>query len=195
MKRHLFLTGPSGCGKSTMIRKALGQSLTAAGGFVTERVLSPEGKLLGFELMPAAAAGGVQGFEALRFLDYSVDPPLNDNEVFRGPAVKLLEEAVYYPFSLIDEFGGFELVIPQFRDALAEFLSSEQPCIGVLKGLENAAQLRRRFGLGDRYTAYVQRLKEALENDADTLVLSTTGREDEKARRIVEAWAREYAGT
>lgn len=193
IKKHLFLTGPSGCGKSTMLRQVLGSNLAFAGGFVTERVCSGDGKLLGFDLYPAAAAGGVDGFEPRRFMDYSVSPPVTDNEVFRINAVQLLKEAEYYPFSMIDEFGGFEMIIPQFRKALEDFLCSEQPCIGVLKGTDNAEELRRRFGLGSKYTMYIQRLKEALAADEDTIVLETLGRGDETALRIVRQWAEEYA--
>lgn len=165
-----------------------------AGGFVTERVTDGEGRLLGFDLYPAAHAGGVDGFEPLRFMDYSVTPPTTDNEVFRGPGVQILQEAEYYPFSVIDEFGGFELLIPQFRNALSDFLSCEQPCIGVLKEPGNAEELRRRFGLGEKYTLYIQRLREALEADSDTVVLTLKGPGDMAAKRIVEQWVREYAG-
>ena len=93
---------------------------------------------------------------------------------------------------MIDEFGGFEIVIPQFRDALAAFLSSVQPCIGVLKSAANAEELRRRFGLGEKYTMLTRRLRQALEEDGDTLLLQTGGYGDETARRIVHQWVKEY---
>lgn len=192
IKKHLFLTGPSGCGKTTLIKDTLGDCLTFAGGLITQRMEDENGKLLGFEMLPAAAAGGVEGFEGQKFLDYTVEPPKTDNEVFRNEGVRLLEEAQYYPFSLIDEFGGFELVIPQFRNALQDFLNYEQPIIGVLKGFENAEDLRNHLGLGEKYSMYFMALREALMADPDTVVLEVQGWDDESAKRIVKAWADEY---
>lgn len=192
MKKHLFLYGPSCCGKTRLIQEELGASLAMAGGYVTRAALDSSGKLLGYDLLPAAAAAGVEGYEALRFLDHSSVPPKRDNEVFRGPAVQLLKEAEYYSFSVIDEFGGFEMVIPQYREQLAEFLSSEQPCIGVLKSPESAEALRRCFGLGEKYTMLTSRLRQVLEEDADTVLLRTKGCEDETTRRIVRQWVKEY---
>lgn len=194
IKKHLFLSGPPRCGKSALIREALGGQFAMAGGFVTENLLSPEGALLGCALLPAAAAGGVEGFEPLRFLDHTVKPPKTDNEVFRVQGVRLLREAAWYPFSVLDAFGGFELILPQFRQALAELLSSDQPCIGVLKTPEEAEALRRALGLGPRYTAYVRRLHEALAADGDTLVLPVSGGQDDAARRIVAQWGKDHLG-
>lgn len=193
MKKHLFLTGPSGCGKTHMIREALGERLAFAGGFVTERVSDKAGKLIAYDLLPAAAAAGIPGYTAARFLDYSVMPPSKDNEVFRTEAVRLLEEAQMYPYTLIDEFGGFELIIPQFREALLDVLNSEFPCIGVLKGADNAAGLQKRLGLGERYSSYRNALEAALENDSDTILLRIRDRDDRKALAIVKAWCDEYA--
>lgn len=193
MKKHLFLTGPSGCGKSYIIREALGEGLAFAGGFVTERVTESDGKLLGYDLMPAAAAAGIPGFSAARFLDYSITPPKTNNEVFRLEAVRLLEESQMYPYTLLDEFGGFELIIPEFREALLDVLNSDLPCIGVLKGAPNALELKKRLGLGERYTAYRNALETALENDSDTVLLHIKERNDKKARAIVRAWCDEYA--
>lgn len=193
MQRRLFLCGPSGCGKTTMIRSALGGALAGAGGFVTERIGAPDGALVGFDLFPSAAAAGVEGFTGARFLDYRCEPPAKDNEVFRVEAVRLLREAEYYPFAVLDEIGGFELVIPQFRAALADFLSSSVPCIGVLKSLDGAAELQRRFGLGERYMALARQLRAALDADGDTLVLDVSARGDEKAGRAVREWAARYA--
>ena len=184
MQRRLFLCGPSGCGKSAMIRAALAESLAGAGGFVTERVSAPDGRLLGFDLLPSAAAGGIEGFEGARFLDYSCDPPKKDNEVFRLEAVRLLQEAEYYPYVLLDE---------QFRAALADFLSSSVPCIGVIKDLAGVYEQQRHFGLGERFPALALKLREALERDGDTLVLDTSGRGDEHAAALVRRWTESYA--
>lgn len=192
MKKHLFLTGESGIGKSTLIVETLGERICSAGGFVTKRAEDRDRNLLGFDIMPACAAGGVQGFEPQRILDYTVRPPKAFTEVFRGYGVQLLDEAQYYPFSVIDEFGGFELIVPQFRAKLAEFLSYDQPIIGVLKGLENAQQLRRSLGLGEKYIAFANRLREALDSDSRTMMLDLAVTDAAAARSILSQWADEY---
>lgn len=188
MQRHLFLCGPSGIGKTTMIREALGEKLAEAGGFVTERRLDRAGGILGYDLLPAAAAAGIEGFSSLRFLDYTTDPPARDNEVFRVEAVRLLQEAEYYQFAVLDEIGGFEMVIPQYRSQLGAFLSSPVPCIGVLKAQEGVEELRTRFSLGEKYTALAHRLRKALDTDTNTLVLDVASRGDERALTAIRDW-------
>ena len=192
MRKKLFLCGPSGCGKTTMIRNALGGKLAEGGGFVTERAVGADGRLLGFDLLPAAAAAGVEGYTPLRFLDYTSEPPERDNEIFRVEAVRLLQEAEYYPFAVLDEIGGFELVIPQFRTQLGAFLSSPTPCIGVLKSPAGVEELQARFGLGEKYAALARRLREALDAAPDTLVLDTAGRGDIRAEKAVREWVERY---
>lgn len=188
MEKRIFLTGPSGGGKSALIREVLGGRLAMAGGFITRRAPARGGTSLCFELCPAAAAAGVEGFEPLPFLDGSVYPPKADNEVFRVHAARLLEEAVWYPFSLLDALGGIEMIIPQFRRALEAYLASGQPCAGVLLPEDFAGTLRLSLGLGERFTAQILRLRQALEADPDTRIVPV-----EEARRPLEAWAEAYA--
>ncbi|MDY5083904.1 MAG: nucleoside-triphosphatase [Candidatus Limivicinus sp.] len=193
MKKHLFLTGVSGIGKTTIIRQALGSAAGYAGGFITERVADGDGSVEGFDLYPAAAAIGHDGFDGLRFLDLGTVPPQKDNEVFRESAAQMLREAEYYPFVMLDEIGGFEMLIPQFRNELAQLLNSDAPIIGVIKGAENAEELRASFGLGEKFTMLTDNLRAVLANDEDTVVIEVKQRGDETARRIVEAWVKEYA--
>ena len=194
MKKHLFLTGVSGIGKTTIIRQALGSAAGYAGGFITERVADGDGSVEGFDLYPAAAAIGHDGFDGLRFLDLGTVPPRKDNEVFRESAAQMLREAGFYPFVMLDEIGGFEMLIPQFRNELAQLLNSDAPIIGVIKGAENAEELRASFGLGEKFTMLTDNLRAVLANDEDTVVIEVKQRGDETAKRIVEAWVKEYAG-
>ena len=193
MQRKLFLCGPSGCGKSSLIRRVLGAKLAEAGGFLTQPCRDETGAITGMELLPAAAAAPIDGFIGARYLDLTTYPPSRDNEVFRTEAVRLLAEAPYYPFSLLDEIGGFELVIPQFRLALEDFLVSSSPCIGVVRTLEEAELMRNYFGLGERFTALARQLHAVLEDDPDTLLISMSVHDTDKAERALQEWADAYA--
>ena len=113
--------------------------------------------------------------------------------MFLESAAQMLREAEYYPFVMLDEIGGFEMLIPQFRNELAQLLNSDAPIIGVIKGAENAEELRASFGLGEKFTMLTDNLRAVLANDEDTVVIEVKQRGDETARRIVEAWVKEYA--
>ena len=192
MQRHIFLYGPSGIGKSSLLQEILGPMLCQAGGFVTNADYGTYGELVGFSLSPATAAGGVDGCSSERFLDCSHFPPHTNNEVYRNTGVRLLQEAAWYPFVLLDEFGGFELIIPQFRTALFELLHSEQPVIGVLKTREESAAIRRALGLGDKTETFDAELRRFLEQDENSLVLPLSGSDDMHVRRLLKTWIQKY---
>lgn len=192
MERHLFLTGASGSGKSSLLRETLGENLALSGGYVTEAIYGSYGELTGFSLSPAAAAANIRGFEAELFLDCRHFPPRADTEVYRQTGVRLLEEAAWYPYVMLDEFGGFELIIPQFRDALMDILHSEMPVIGALKTAEEADALRKALGLGPKYHIYSQELRSFLQQDNNTRLLDLSLLSRDTARKSVQAWIRKY---
>ncbi|MBQ6403974.1 MAG: hypothetical protein IJI27_08730 [Oscillospiraceae bacterium] len=186
MKKHFFL-----CGKNELLQKELGFSLSAAGGYVIRRVNAP-GEAAKAVLMPAAAAGGVEGFACPVVLDLSNVARPKDNEVFRTEAVRIMQEAAWYPFAVLDPIGGFELVIPQYRDALAELLSSDLPILGSVLSREEAAALGASLGLGERFLMLVDRLHDALREDADTCVLDLGKTDTDAALKMLRQWMREY---
>ncbi|MEG1633270.1 MAG: nucleoside-triphosphatase [Oscillospiraceae bacterium] len=192
MKRRLLLCGEIGCGKSTLIKNALGAEAKNAGGFITQRRFDENGALAGFVLLPAAAlAGG--NFEEREFLRFSAGGTRRFEGVFERDAARLLREAREKPFALLDELGGFELLIPEFYAALSALLESGTPCVGVLKSPPAAAELKRRVALPEGYLAAAEALRARLASDGDTLLLQTTGRHDAAAERALGAWVCEYA--
>lgn len=192
MKKNLIITGPSGCGKTTLIREVLGSSIAYAGGLITERKLNDDGSLLGFDLYPAAAAADMSSYKGQPFIMKTVLGLSKDTEVFRNYGVQLLNEAQYYPFVLIDEFGGFDLLIPQFRNALADTFSLDSPVIAVMKSSSNVKEIKKKFHLGPRFVQTVDIVKNVLVNDPDTEIVEMKKPGDKKVRAIIEQWAKEY---
>lgn len=192
MKKHLFITGPSGCGKTTLIKNELGSAALYAGGFITKKEYDSEGKVLSHNLYPASALIDTTGYEGMRFLDCSVTPPTHDNEVFRGEGARILREVGYYPFTILDEIGGFEILVPQFRTVLEDVLNNDKPIIGVLKDAKSAEALKKYVGLSDRFSMSTDNLRRVLAADKDTSIVTMHGRSDIFAKRAVRQWIKEY---
>lgn len=193
MEKHLIFTGADSAACSEIIKTALGGKLAYAGGYVTAAQLAPGGAVTGYALLPTAGAAGIAGYEAQEFLHCAGAHWTHDNEVFRGDGVRLLQEAQYYPFTVADAFGGFDLIIPQFREALLDVLNADAPMIGVLVDETAGEELRRKLGLGEKYTAYRRALRAALENDAETRLVEVRAPGDADAVRLAAQWAAEYA--
>lgn len=189
MRPKLILLGDIGCGKSSLIRSCLGGDASQAGGFVTLR-RGLEKEPTGFDLAPARALLDVQA-PRQTFLDFTGQKK-RDDSVFSGFGVKLLKEAENHPFSVADEFGGLELEIPEFRQALMTFLSRDIPCIGVLKNEKASAALIRRTRLGGDYAKAYAALRQFLEEDPNTQLLPVTGWADKNAQACLETWANQY---
>ncbi len=196
MRRRLLLSGPIGCGKSTLIKNALGPAAARAGGFVTVRVRDGSGALRGFELLPArslASAAPAEG--GAPFLTFGRDGPRRDDGAFLTQAAAMLSLAETAPFAVIDEFGGYELLLDGFTAALDRLLCLPVPLVGVLKAPPAAEELNRRMALGDRYLRAALSLRGRLEADPDTLLLETSGQYDAGAEAALGQWVREYVGS
>lgn len=193
MEKHLIFTGASCEACSEIIKTALGARIACAGGYVTAAELALDGATLGYALLPAAGAAGVAGYEAREFLHCAGARWTHDNEVFRSEGVRLLQEAQYYPFTVADAFGGFDLIIPQFREALLDVLNADTPMIGVLVGESAGEELRKKLGLGEKYTAYRRALRAALDGDTETRLVEVRAPGDSSAARLAAQWTAEYA--
>ena len=182
MKR-LFLMGPIGCGKSTMIRTALHNDISRAGGFLTVRKLDGA-KILGFDLVSPRTPQ-----EGYRFLDFE-NGVLQNNSVFSDPGLEYLRMSA--SFAVADEFGGLELLEDDFYTELLAFLQSDIPCVGVVKTEAAAAAMAKKVPLGELYSLRYQHLLQRLKTDPNTLLLPTTGWQDATAADILAQWADRY---
>ena len=187
MKKKLFLTGPDRSGKSELIHNALGEQIRRAGGFVTIRERDEKGNVKSFDLVPADRSGNPE-----RFLEFVNGKPVSRLEVFSQTGTRLLQQAESRPFAVMDELGGVELLDDGFVRALAQFLKSDTPCIGVLKG-PGAGKTVGVMGLNLRYELARRVLLEHLLKDADVMVVRTSGLGDEKAEALVQEWVDKYA--
>ena len=189
MRKNLLLSGSIGCGKSTLIRQALGKSALSAGGFVTLRVIR-EDALLGFNLAPAAALAE-DSCPRQRFLDFTEGKRRND-AVFSDFGAEILRDSLRAPFAVADEFGGLELMIPEFCSALMALLQSEVPVVGVFKTPEASVALIRRLHPESSYEEAYRKLRRLLLEDPNTQLLETTGRGDIYAEQQLRLWVNTY---
>jgi nucleoside-triphosphatase len=204
--KRLFLTGPIGCGKSTLIRTVLGDSFRVAGGFITERVLEGE-ELVGFDIVSLGGSINQKLFQLdltdpewrkndrhlrVRFLSFKGREIKRNDEAFSVFASALLLEACKKPFAIMDEIGGFEILIPEFMEALELFLQSRVPCVGVLKSLPSSEKLSEAAGLGSQYLKAAKHLHLCLASDPETDIVKLSGHEDIHALNTLRQWKEQY---
>ena len=89
---------------------------------------------------------------------------------------------------MLDEIGGIDLIIPQFRMALDSLLASGLPVLGVLKTPEESENLRRLLGPGERFRAFSERLHTMLEKDPDTEIIRIDTDAAAEAAEAVAGW-------
>lgn len=156
----LFLEGTSRTGKSTLLRECLLPYKERLGGFSCQRLWEKDFCRC-YRMIPAS------DFQLDQ--DYRPDLPhifrYHRNqypEIFKDYGVHLLENASHYPLILLDEIGGAELLVPEFRQALYRVLSGSTPCIGVLKEASKAEFMKRTVGYGEEVIFYNEELRNFL---------------------------------
>jgi hypothetical protein len=91
-----------------------------------------------------------------------------------------------------DEFGGLELLVPEFYEGLVKLLSSDVPTIGVFKTPGAVRALAEQIPLGEDYAQKADALCRLLEADLETLLLPISGWDDNHAIEIVQRWTETY---
>lgn len=157
---HLFLEGTSRTGKSTLLRECLQPYQQQLGGFSSQRLWERDFCRC-YRMIPAS--------------DFKLDAEYQENlthifryhqnqypDVFKYHGVELLKESSRYPLILLDEIGGAELLVPEFRHALYKVLSGDVPCIGVLKEASKAQFMKRTVGYGEEVIYYNHEIRDFL---------------------------------
>lgn len=143
---HLFLTGASGIGKSTLLTEILTESSLSVSGLFTQRLVLEDGTTTGFRLLPwtpgiPAISAWTSGLPDIFICNADCGWTRNLS-VFATTGAALLDAAALESgIVCLDEIGGAELLVPEFRDRLYRLLSVHPRCIGVVKGGANLSSM------------------------------------------------------
>lgn len=125
------MTGLPGVGKTTVIRQTLNFIKNVAGGFYTEEIRSPTGRL-GFKIV---ALDGMEG--VLAHVDYRGFSRVGkygvNLKVLESIGVKAILNALNCKeVVVIDEIGKMELLSSEFREAVKKVVFSEKKLLATI---------------------------------------------------------------
>jgi len=129
---RILLTGRPGIGKTTVIREVVAAGIPLAGGFLTEEIRAPAGRV-GFRVRDIHSGregilAHVRRRGAPRIGKYGVDVASFDRI-----GVSALHEAMRRQGCVIvDEIGKMELCSQAFRAAVAAVMASEHPVLATV---------------------------------------------------------------
>ncbi|MBS6195845.1 MAG: hypothetical protein KH828_09730 [Clostridiales bacterium] len=203
---HLFLTGPSGIGKSTMLWEALNAFPCKVSGFFTQRLLLPDHTMEGFRLLSwernlPVAERFSPGMEDI-FIRKEGKGWKKDLSVFAGTGVRLLENCLPQkrdrsssPVVIcLDEIGGTELLVPEFRTMLYTVLASHPCCIGVIKSRENLSAMFTRVFMNSEEETLLFQLHEDLTHRFCGQILPVTETNREQVRQTLRSFLGKIPG-
>jgi nucleoside-triphosphatase len=203
MKKHLFLEGSVQEGKSTLIRSLIKDYLPDIGGFSCQRLLDDTGRTLGFRAVPA--------FEALEltaeyisvmpglFLHFEDGKATASTEIFTDMVIGFLEHSKEKKLILLDEVGGIELMIPEFRRTLYEILDGTVPCLGVIKLESGIHTISRRLDMNHEVISCHRKFRSELTGRFHSDIIRFSRTKPEESEIVIRAFIRKifegYAGS
>ena len=191
MNKHLFLEGQVQAGKSTLIRKCLEPYIDIVGGFSSQRIRGKDDRILGYRLVPAEDflldtddAPDISGV----FLYHNKDINKKDPRVFETLGVDLLSPTQNKQLILLDEIGGSELLVPEFKSELYDVLGGDIPCIGVIKLNSKAKFMSDTAGYPGKVVEANARLRQDLTDKFNARIINF----DKDSAKIAEQEIKEF---
>jgi len=169
VKNILFLEGNIKIGKSIIILNNIANIPNGyIDGFFCQRLTLNE-NLKAFRLVCAKEAK----FTTMQYDENMPDIFLEEisgmwkrkDEVFRTTGIELLSDLSLKKLVLLDEIGGFELLIDEFREKLYEVLSGDIPVLGVIKSNNNRYIMQNAVKIKDEYVELYDKLRLDIVNE------------------------------
>lgn len=194
MGKVLLIEGQSKSGKSTILLESIRKYKDYIGGFFSQRLIDECGDVVGFRLLSIDEVTSVQckynPTMANVFLVKTSKGWVKNEEVFQKYGIEILNKSKNKDFIVMDEVGGIELNITEFKEGLYDIFRSNKPCIGILKSKYNYKAMENvRVTNSDNIIfrdKFISDIKEIFQGEI--LSYSTETREDtiEKIRGFIE---------
>ena len=170
-----------------LIKNTLREELSVCGGIIIEKEFENELPMSAILRQPAAFAG-YPGLDEWKLYKFSGRDLYKDNEALRSHGKQLLDEALYYEKAVLCGIGGYDLLIPQFRESLLTLLNSDVPCIGTIADSDEILALQSIFGLGEKLPEFNSSFINALKSDNESTVIDFSSVPLPEAQNCIKHW-------
>ncbi len=204
--KHLLLQGPRGCRKSSTILEELCVIAEEIGGFGTSRLLAEDGSILGFRQRPAKEmlrelAKKQGNFDCVNehyrpglpgtFMTHQPKRGTVHLPVLMEETLPLLRPEQGVKALFLDEIGGVELTIPEWRDQLKACFTGDIPCIGVWKCRANTSHGRKKTEVLSETAVQYEAFYDFLTQEEQVEIYTVDPERVEEARNKVRNWMKE----